>query len=172
MSALGSYRRNESNKELGKPFFFFFFFGLCTCVLVPYPAELYPTRLFSHRTTRHCFDRKQTAWRMETLKHLANGIYGATNASPTPSGPAKVGLTSPLVDDHPAPLKIIIVGAGIGGLSAALGLRRNGHQVEVLYLFPSTHKTLVCAFPLTALPDLRAIPLCQRGRRSSPPRAQ
>lgn len=30
-----------------------------------------------------------------------------------------------------AGLKIIIVGAGIGGLSAAIALRKNGHHVEV-----------------------------------------
>jgi monoamine oxidase len=28
-------------------------------------------------------------------------------------------------------LKILIVGAGIGGLTAAIGLRRQGHHVEV-----------------------------------------
>ncbi|KAF3762364.1 hypothetical protein M406DRAFT_46178 [Cryphonectria parasitica EP155] len=48
---------------------------------------------------------------------------------PTYTSPNKVGLTSPLVDEHPTPLKIIIVGAGIGGLSAALSLRRNGHHL-------------------------------------------
>ena len=30
-------------------------------------------------------------------------------------------------------LKIIIIGAGIAGLSAAVGLRRVGHDVEVSY---------------------------------------
>ncbi|KAK3695171.1 hypothetical protein B0T22DRAFT_96658 [Podospora appendiculata] len=39
--------------------------------------------------------------------------------------------SGPFVDDHPAPLRIAIVGAGIGGLTAALGLRRNGHQVDL-----------------------------------------
>ena len=29
------------------------------------------------------------------------------------------------------PLNIAIVGAGIGGLTAAIGLRRNGHNVSV-----------------------------------------
>jgi hypothetical protein len=33
----------------------------------------------------------------------------------------------------PAPLNIAIVGAGIGGLTAAIGLRRNGHHVSVSY---------------------------------------
>lgn len=77
---------------------------------------------------------------MDKLKSLTSGLNGAGHAEdgvesngvhPTSSRPIKVGPTSPLVDDHPTPLKIIVVGAGIGGLSAALSLRRNGHQVDV-----------------------------------------
>jgi NADPH-dependent 2,4-dienoyl-CoA reductase/sulfur reductase-like enzyme len=39
---------------------------------------------------------------------------------------------------HPdiKPLKIVIIGAGIGGLSAAIALRRVGHDVTVSGLFP------------------------------------
>lgn len=37
-----------------------------------------------------------------------------------------------------APLKIIIVGAGIGGLAVAIGLARNGHQVTVFERLSST----------------------------------
>ncbi|KAL2134904.1 hypothetical protein VTI74DRAFT_10539 [Chaetomium olivicolor] len=35
------------------------------------------------------------------------------------------------VEAKSSPLKITIVGAGIGGLAAAIGLRRNGHDVQV-----------------------------------------
>ncbi|OHW92982.1 FAD binding domain-containing protein [Colletotrichum incanum] len=38
--------------------------------------------------------------------------------------------SSPLIHDFPRPLKVAIIGAGIGGLSAAIGLRRQGHQVD------------------------------------------
>ncbi|KAK3940044.1 hypothetical protein QBC46DRAFT_459220 [Diplogelasinospora grovesii] len=53
-----------------------------------------------------------------------NGIHHST-PHPHPDGP------TPLVDDHPTPLKVAIVGAGIGGLTAAIGLRRNGHHVHL-----------------------------------------
>ena len=37
-----------------------------------------------------------------------------------------------------APLKVIIVGAGIGGLAAAIGLAKNGHQVTIYERLSST----------------------------------
>ena len=76
---------------------------------------------------------------MEKIKNLASslngtshgeGVVNGTGDQPS-SGPNKVGPTSPFVDDHPTPLKVVIIGAGIGGLSAAVGLRKNGHQVDV-----------------------------------------
>ncbi|KAI5927748.1 hypothetical protein F4810DRAFT_279687 [Camillea tinctor] len=48
--------------------------------------------------------------------------HGLTNGSHPPN---------PLIHEYPKPLKVVIVGAGIGGLSAAIGLRRNGHHVEL-----------------------------------------
>tara|TARA_R110002060_G_scaffold17057_2_gene23642 strand:+ start:249 stop:464 length:216 start_codon:yes stop_codon:yes gene_type:complete len=50
------------------------------------------------------------------------------------------GRSQSLVNGHadgvngtsgPKPLDIAIIGAGIGGLSAAIGLRKNGHKVSV-----------------------------------------
>ena len=48
-----------------------------------------------------------------------------------------------------APLKLIIVRAGIGGLVAAIGLVRNGHQVTVYERLSSTTK-IGYAFRITA----------------------
>ena len=51
-----------------------------------------------------------------------------------------------------APLKIIIVGAGIGGLAAAIGLARNGHQVTIYERSTST-TDIGYAFRITANSD-------------------
>jgi len=39
-------------------------------------------------------------------------------------------------DAQPRPLSILIIGGGVGGLSAAIALRQNGHNVTVRSLSP------------------------------------
>ena len=51
-----------------------------------------------------------------------------------------------------APLKIIVVGAGIGGLAAATGLARNGHQVTIYERSTSTSE-IGYAFRITPNSD-------------------
>jgi hypothetical protein len=41
------------------------------------------------------------------------------------------GLLAMTAGHGDSPLKILIVGAGIGGLSSAIGLRMQGHSVQV-----------------------------------------
>ncbi|KAJ7081834.1 FAD/NAD(P)-binding domain-containing protein [Mycena belliarum] len=47
------------------------------------------------------------------------------------AGVVSMSLMSPPQGNAPLPLKVSVVGAGIGGLSVAIALRRNGHLVEV-----------------------------------------
>lgn len=51
-----------------------------------------------------------------------------------------------------APLKIVIVGAGIGGPAAAIGLARNGHSVTIYERSTSTSE-VGYAFRITANSD-------------------
>jgi hypothetical protein len=44
--------------------------------------------------------------------------------------------------EDPRPLNIAIVGAGIGGLAAAIGLRKNGHHVSVNLTYNSKYAEL------------------------------
>lgn len=44
-------------------------------------------------------------------------------------------------DGAPGPLKVVIVGGGIGGLTAALALRQNGHDIVVLEQWDGTNET-------------------------------
>ncbi|RSL76095.1 hypothetical protein CEP51_010280 [Fusarium floridanum] len=53
---------------------------------------------------------------------------GHLDLLPSPENSSASSLSSA---SHPGPLRIAIIGAGIGGLSAAIGLRRQGHQVDL-----------------------------------------
>lgn len=63
-----------------------------------------------------------------------------------------------------APLKIVIVGAGIGGLSAAIALRSAGHIVEVV----NSPEVAICFTRLMTV-GLRVESLRTRGRSGHSP---
>lgn len=52
-------------------------------------------------------------------------------------------------EEKPTGLKILIVGAGIGGLTAAIALRKNGHEVLVFFdhlCFWKGNADVICRF--------------------------
>lgn len=66
-------------------------------------------------------------------------------------------ISSTALDDFT--MKVIIIGGGLAGLTAAIAMRRAGHSVKV--------SGVVSALPitLTNMKDLREIFILQRGRR-------
>lgn len=78
------------------------------------------------------------------------------------SSVSDVAVHSSLALEHPRPLKIAIVGAGIGGLSAAIGLRRAGHQVDVcspnFLMFSSINKVTLRSTSCRGSPPTLALP--------------
>lgn len=85
--------------------------------------------------------------RITTENYVSNGVVNDPAGDHT-NGRSKTILHYPFgavanghTLDHsngsgPVPLNIAIVGAGIGGLAAAIGLRRNGHNVFVSFIQP------------------------------------
>lgn len=65
------------------------------------------------------------------MKVLTNGANGTSNLA---NGDA-------MDEELPRPLDVVIVGGGIGGLAAAIALRRNGHRVVVLEQWDGSNET-------------------------------
>ena len=100
-----------------------------------------------------------------------NGAAPLNNGPSTTNGHGAVPA-NPLVQDHPEPLKIAIVGAGIGGLSAAIGLRQQGHVVNVRMTrvtTPEGSSTYTVSWPDI---DLRTVEILAGDWRSSTSRVQ
>ena len=91
-----------------------------------------------------------------TLVSIVGGTHqsaGTENFVPIRDGnrPYHRHETKLPLEDCPSNLRIVIVGAGIGGLSAAIGLRRNGHEVHVCHRPPLSNQTLKVIVVLTGL---------------------
>lgn len=93
-------------------------------------------------------------------------VYFPPKTETAAEEPPNAAPTAPESTNPPA-LKVIIVGGGIGGQTAAIALRQQGHHVKVRCA--SIPKAFV---EFDTFSGLRAIPLRQRDRSRHPPRAK
>ena len=107
------------------------------------PTPSYPTRCLQFLKHIHNDDqanevngRNETNGLKESNGHNVNGHRLNNHGSGSAAGSAAVQQAA-------IPLSIIIVGAGLGGLAAAIALARRGHSITVLEQAPELGEVIM-----------------------------
>lgn len=108
---------------ISNPFFFFFFlfWGICNC-------QVEPTR-----------EEKNSWYKDNHVRELSRKVCLVTRRQSD-----SIAFQSKKRKHPKMPLKVVVVGAGIGALSAAVALREAGHSVHVSDLFGLAPLMKIC----------------------------